>query len=113
MVILRPKYLPAPSSCQAVPEFANVPGFIVHPTTSELAEQLMIDPQALNSENYSGLYDENGDYVPQYCDNPEDIPQSAPPITANTSVAPTPAASGENDSKPDSSSSQVDTTSES
>lgn len=57
----------------------------IHPSTSELAKQLVTDPMALANENYSGIYDAAGDYVPQYCDNPEKIPQGA--ITANPDSA--------------------------
>lgn len=93
MVKLRPSWLPQSKVCQAVPICMDVPGFVCHPSTSELASQLMIDPQALSNENYSGLYDENGDYVPQYCDDPEKIPQGG--LTANsesTPVGPAPSA---------------------
>lgn len=62
------------------------PPFVIHPETSELAEQLLIDPQALSNENYSGIFDENGDYIPQYAENPDDVPQGA--IEANPGTAP-------------------------
>lgn len=54
-----------------------IPSFTIHPPTSELAERLLVDPTSLAGENYSGIYDEAGDYVPQYCDNPEDIPRGS------------------------------------
>ena len=58
-----------------VSQDAVLPAMIVHLPTSELATQLLIDPQALDNERYPGIYDAEGDYVPQYCDNPEKIPQ--------------------------------------
>ena len=63
----------------------KIPQFVIHPSTSELAEQLVVDPEALANENYSGIYDESGDYVPQYCDNPDDIPQGVE-MVANSEV---------------------------
>lgn len=63
------------------------PPFVIHPETSELAEQLLIDPQALANENYSGIYDESGDYIPQYAENPDDIPQGST-IDPNPGTAP-------------------------
>lgn len=77
MVILRPKGLkPAPYK-RVEPTDGVCPQFVIHPSTSELAEQLVIDPEALKNENYPGIYDENGDYVPMFCDDPEKIPQGA------------------------------------
>ena len=64
----------------------KTPQFVIHPSTSELAEQLVTDPEALANENYSGIYDASGDYVPQYCDNPDEIPQGS--MSAN-SASPT------------------------
>lgn len=64
------------------------PGFVIHPPTSVLAEQLQVDPQSLNNENYSGIYDESGDYVPQYCDDPEKIPQGGLSANTENGVAP-------------------------
>lgn len=78
MVILRPKGQ-KPSKVVAnvinLPENYKKPAFVIHPPTSKLAEQLVVDSTALQDENYSGIYDESGDYIPQYCDNPEEIPQ--------------------------------------
>lgn len=62
------------------------PPFVIHPESSDLAEQLLVDSEALSKENYSGIFDENGDYIPQYCDNPDDIPQGA--FEANPGTAP-------------------------
>jgi len=78
--------------------------FVIHPATHELAEMLVVDSTALQDENYSGVYDAEGDYIPQYCDNPDDIPQGA--LQANIdSPAPSPGAPGESsDNSPDSSS---------
>lgn len=90
MVIVRPKGL-KPSKVNPCPlsDFDMTdPGFIVHPPTSVLAEQLQVDPMALQNENYSGIYDENGDYIPQYCDDPEKIPQGA--MVANSDKPSTP-----------------------
>lgn len=94
MVKLRPSWLPPAKVCQAVPICMDVPGFVCHPSTSELASQLMIDPQALSNENYSGLYDENGDYVPQYCDDPEKIPQGGLSANPTGTVEATPGTVG-------------------
>lgn len=69
------------------PELDICPPFVIHPESSELAEQLLIDPQALANENYSGIYDENGDYIPQYAENPDDIPQGSS-IDPNPGTAP-------------------------
>lgn len=88
MIKLRPDGLVLSKVLQAVPLCMPAPGFVVHPSTSELASQLMIDPQALSNENYSGLYDEAGDYVPQYCDDPEKIPQGGLQANTPTGVAP-------------------------
>lgn len=85
MVTLRPSFLSPSKVIQHAfwPIDKKQCGFVIHPSTSTIAEQLTIDPQALNGENYSGIYDENGDYIPQYCDNPEKVPQAA--IVANPS----------------------------
>lgn len=55
--------------------FYGVPfGFPVMPDASSLIDVLTTDPEALKNERHDpGVYDENGDYVPQYSDNPEDI----------------------------------------
>lgn len=88
MVILRPPKLIEAKYSAFVPrkEAFVIPGFVIHPSTSELAERLQVDPMALNNENYSGIYDESGDYIPQYCDDPEKIPQGA--LAANEDKSP-------------------------
>ena len=49
------------------------------PSTSELAEDLLVDPEALKLETHEpGIYDETGDYVPQYSDDPKDLEQFGP-----------------------------------
>lgn len=89
MVILRPKGQ-KPSKYVAhvlvLPDDYKAPAFVIHPPTSKLAEMLVIDPTALQNENYSGIYDGSGDYVPQYCDDPEQIPRGA--LQANAEQAP-------------------------
>lgn len=94
MVILRPKDMTASSvvSFKVFKIDTLQPGFIIHPSTSQIAEQLTIDPQALNGENYSGIYDEAGDYIPQYCDNPDKIPQGGLAANLDKSPATTPPA---------------------
>lgn len=79
MVLTRPKNLIFSDVIQLVrPEMDFLdPGFVIHPPTSELAERLQIDPLALAQENYSGIYDETGDYIPQYADDPLQVPQGA------------------------------------
>lgn len=70
------------------PTDGKTPQFVVHPSSAELAEQLVVDPEALKNENYSGIYDANGDYVPMYCDDPEKIPQGALPVNKPTGTQP-------------------------
>lgn len=83
MVTLRPEWLDPGVPQHVLPESLHrTPIFVIHPETSVLAEQLVIDSTALQNENYSGIYDESGDYIPQYCDNPEEIPQGA--LVANS-----------------------------
>lgn len=62
------------------------PCFVIHPPTHELAEKLVVDSTALQDENYSGIYDESGDYIPQYCDNPEHIPRGSLEANKETST---------------------------
>lgn len=84
MVTIYPKFI-KPKNVKSVdystPLTEFYPSFVIHPPTSELAERLLVDPTSLSNENYSGIYDESGDYIPQYCDNPEDIPRGS--ISAN------------------------------
>jgi len=57
------------------PEYTD-PGFPIHPSASELAEQMLIDPEVLKNETYEpGIYDEDGDYYPQYTDDPSKLPE--------------------------------------
>lgn len=80
MVILRPKGLKHSKIIAnqiILPEDYQKPAFVIHPPTSKLAEMLVVDSTALKDENYSGIYDESGDYIPQYCDNPDEIPQGS------------------------------------
>lgn len=87
MVITRPKGLKVKfSAVYRLPFYDVIPGFVVHPSTSELAERLQVDSEFLSKENYSGIYDENGDFIPQYCDDPEKIPQST--LVANQDKTP-------------------------
>lgn len=85
MVILRPFDLPLSKVVQHRQDISlnRNPCFVVHPETSVLAEQLLVDSSALSQENYSGVFDETGDYIPQYCDNPDDIPRGVD-IAPNT-----------------------------
>lgn len=107
MVVLRPKTLKKSKYIAneiVLPEDYQVPCFVIHPPTSKLAEMLVVDSTALQNENYSGIYDESGDYVPQYCDDPEQIPRGS--MVANeetTEPSPTGAEGG------DDKSSKVDT----
>lgn len=58
----------------------NSSGFPVHPSASELAESLLSDPEALKNETYEpGIYDESGDYYPQYSDDPSKLPDFIAP----------------------------------
>lgn len=49
------------------------------PSTSELAEDLLVDPEALKLETHEpGIYDETGDYIPQFSDDPKDLEMFGP-----------------------------------
>lgn len=96
MVTIYPKFIKiknVKSVDYSTPLTDFIPSFVIHPPTSELAERLLVDPTSLSNENYSGIYDESGDYVPQYCDNPEDIPQGAIPANIDTGTV-TPSSDG-------------------
>lgn len=57
----------------ALPESAYI-AIPARPNTSELAEDLLVDPEALKLETHEpGIYDESGDYIPQYSDDPKDL----------------------------------------
>lgn len=59
-----------------VPDLPLSPGLPIHPSASELAEQMLVDPEVLKNETYEpGLYDEEGDYYPQYTDDPGKMPE--------------------------------------
>lgn len=59
-------------------------GFPIHPSTSELAENLLVDPEALKLETYEpGIYDESGDYYPQFTDDPSALPEAFEPAPLN------------------------------
>lgn len=56
------------------------PGFPIHPSASELAEEMLVDPDVLKNETYEpGIYDEDGDYYPQYSDDPNSMPDYIAP----------------------------------
>lgn len=66
-------------------------GFPIHPSASEIAEQILVDPDVLKNETYEpGIYDESGDYYPQYTDDPSKLPDGfepvAPPVTGEDTV---------------------------
>lgn len=70
-----------------VPEHYDMVEFPIHPSASELAESMLVDPEALKNETYEpGIYDEDGDYYPQYSDDPSKLPEY---------IAPNPLDSGE------------------
>lgn len=49
------------------------------PSTADLAEDLLVDPEALKLETHEpGVYDETGDYIPQYSDDPKDMEMFSP-----------------------------------
>lgn len=57
-------------------EFIAIPA---RPSTAELAEDLLVDPEALKLETHDpGVFDENGDYIPQYSDDPKDLEHLSP-----------------------------------
>lgn len=61
-------------------EEAFSPGFPIHPSASELAEEMLVDPDVLKNETYEpGIYDEDGDYYPQYSDDPNSMPEYIAP----------------------------------
>lgn len=63
-----------------VPEVKPESGFPIHPSASELAESMLQDPDALKNETYEpGIYDEEGDYYPQYADDPSKMPEYIAP----------------------------------
>lgn len=88
--------LPRPDSV-----FIPIPA---RPSTSELADDLIVDPEALKMETHEpGIYDEDGDYIPMYSDDPKDLeptPLSAPepePGEGDAEPAPPPASDSDNE----------------
>ena len=79
------------------------------PSTAELAEDLMVDPEALKLETHDpGIYDESGDYVPMYSDDPKDLEH----ISANPLDAPEPGDTAPESVPAEGDSTSVDTSSE-
>lgn len=63
------------------------PGFPIHPSASEIAEQILVDPEVLKNETYEpGIYDESGDYYPQYTDDPSKLPEGFEPVAPAVSA---------------------------
>lgn len=63
------------------------PGFPIHPSASEIAEQILVDPDVLKNETYEpGIYDESGDYYPQYTDDPSKLPEGFEPVAPAVSA---------------------------
>lgn len=61
-------------------EFIAIPA---RPSTAELAEDLLVDPEALKLETHEpGVFDENGEFVPMYSDDPRDLEQLITPLDA-------------------------------
>ena len=55
----------------------------LRPSTSQLAEDLLVDPEALKMETHEpGIYDEKGIYVPQFSDDPSDLEALVNPLDA-------------------------------
>lgn len=78
----------------------------LRPSTAQLIEDLMVDPEALKMETHEpGVFDEDGDYIPQYSDDPRDLeniqatPLDAPDGGTNSESVP----DAQSDVKPDSS----------
>lgn len=70
-------------------------GFTIHISTSDLVQMLVVDSEALKNEHHEpGVYDESGDYVPQFSDDPRDLEH----ITPNPSTAPGASEGNENKS---------------
>lgn len=79
-----------------VPEAKPESGFPIHPSASELADAMLVDPEALKNETYEpGLYDEDGDYYPQYSDDPSSLPEPIAPNELGGAVPEPPPASPE------------------
>lgn len=66
------------SGYSPVPEgdFIAIPA---RPSTAQLAEDLTVDPEALKLETHDpGVFDEKGDYIPMYSDDPKDLEHLSP-----------------------------------
>lgn len=86
--------------------------FTIHLSTSDLVSQLVVDPEALKNEHHDpGVYDEDGDYIPQYSDDPRDLQHLTANNSAGNGASLTGTPGSESESPSDSSSS--DTLSES
>lgn len=77
-------------------DHGKFPNFTIHLSTSDLVSMLVVDSESLSSEFHEpGYYDENGDYFPQYCDDPDAVPGA---LRANDGIG---AGTGsENDTSP-------------
>lgn len=57
-----------------VRDYGRSLGLPALPSASSLMVDLLSDPEALKNERHDpGIYDEDGDYIPQYSDDPERI----------------------------------------
>lgn len=66
-------------------DFGKPFGFTPQPDASSLVQDLLHDPDALENERHDpGIYDSDGDYVPQFSDDPERIARA---IEANAGGA--------------------------
>lgn len=82
--------------------------FTIHLSTSDLVSQLVVDPEALKNEHHDpGVYDEDGDYVPQYSDDPRDLQHLTANNSAGNGVSQTETTGSESESSSDSSSSDT------
>lgn len=85
-----------------VPEVGPESGFPIHPSASELAESMLQDPEALKNETYEpGLYDEDGDYYPQYSDDPSKMPEYIAPNPLDAGDTAPESSPAESSSSPD------------
>lgn len=55
-------------------DYGKSMGFPILPSASSLFVDLLNDPDSFKNEQHDpGIYDETGDYIPQYSDDPEYI----------------------------------------
>lgn len=98
------KFISEVRSAIPVTEFVEEPVIVslpIHPSTSELAEQLLVDPEALKYETYDpGIYDESGDYYPQYSDDPSKLPEYIAPNDLGETAPESSPASSEQSTEP-------------